>query len=188
MYTSSLGGGRVEKKLIKEIKKGNHNAFTTLYNQYSEYALRVALAVTKNSANGADAVQETFIRVYRNISKFDTSRDFKPWFYKILINECRRIMYFSTDALTIDEKIENDRQLSKEDFYGFQEYESLYEAIQNLDEINRLPIILKYLQDFSEKEISQVLDLNINTVKSRLYKGRQKLRNIINDGEGTVND
>ena len=126
--------------------------------------------------------------VYRNISKFDTSKNFKPWFYKILINECRRIMYFSTDAVTIDEKIINNKQFSKEDFYPFQEYEGLYKAIQNLDEINRVPIILKYLQDFSEKEVSEILDLNINTVKSRLYKGRQKLKNILNNGEGISND
>ncbi|HHT50781.1 MAG TPA: sigma-70 family RNA polymerase sigma factor [Eubacteriaceae bacterium] len=178
----------MEQKLIKEIKKGDHKAFTTLYNKYAEYALRVAIAVTKNNANGADAVQETFIRVYRNISKFDTSKNFKPWFYKILINECRRIMYFSTDAVTIDEKIINNKQFSKEDFYPFQEYEGLYKAIQNLDEINRVPIILKYLQDFSEKEVSEILDLNINTVKSRLYKGRQKLKNILNNGEGISND
>ena len=48
----------MEQKLIKEIKKGDHKAFTTLYNKYAEYALRVAIAVTKNNANGADAVKK----------------------------------------------------------------------------------------------------------------------------------
>lgn len=174
----------MEKKLIKRIKKGDPEAFATLYHQYAEYALRVAMAITKDVADGSDAVQETFIRVHKNIFKFDLKRPFKPWFYKILVNECRRIMHFSTDALPIDEKIGNDIQLSEEDVYQFQEYEVLYRAIQNLDEINRVPIILKYLQDFSEKEISEVLDLNINTAKSRLYKGRQKLRRMLEEGEG----
>jgi RNA polymerase sigma-70 factor (ECF subfamily) len=177
----------VEKKLIKRIKKGDNEAFAALYHQYADYALRVAIAVTKDSANGADAVQETFIRIHKNISKFDTNRPFKPWFYKILINECRRIMYFSTDALPIDEMVGNDIQLSKEDLYEFQEYEVLYKAIQNLDEINRVPIILKYLQELSEKEISEVLDLNVNTVKSRLYKGRQKLKRLMEEEGGRRN-
>lgn len=174
----------MEEKLIKGIKKGDSDAFAALYHQYADYALRVAIAVTKDRANGADAVQETFIRIHKNISKFDIKRPFKPWFYKILINECRRIMYFSTDALPMDEKLANNIQLSKEDVYKFQEYEVLYKAIQNLDEINRVPIILKYLQEFSEKEIAEVLDLNVNTVKSRLYKGRQKLKRLLEEGEG----
>lgn len=178
----------MEKKIIKRIKKGDDEAFTILYNQYANYALRVGLAITRNKANSADAVQETFIRVFRNIDKFDIEKPFKPWFYKILINECRRIMYSSKDTLPIDEKMENTNLLSKEDVYRFQEYEVLYKAIQELDEINRIPIILKYLQDFSGKEISEILDLNINTVKSRLYKGRKKLKKILDDLEGGMVD
>lgn len=82
----------MEKKIIKRIKAGDWDAFSLLYNQYADYALRVGMAVTRSRANSADAVQETFIRVYRNIDKFDIDKPFKPWFYKILINECRRIM------------------------------------------------------------------------------------------------
>lgn len=179
----------LEKKLINRIREGDQEAFATLYNQYADYALRVGLAVTKNMANSADAVQETFIRVYRNIDKFDIEKSFKPWFYRILINECRRIMYSSGDTLSMDEQIENSGQLSEEDQYKFQDYEGLYKAIQELDEINRVPIILKYLQDFSEKEISEILDLNLNTVKSRLYKGRQKLKKVLEDSEeGRINN
>ena len=174
----------MEKKIIKRIKDGDDEAFAILYNQYADYALRVGLAVTRNKANSADAVQETFIRVFRNIDKFDIKKPFKPWFYKILINECRRIMYSPTDTLPIDEKIENNSQLSKEDNYNFQEYEILYKAIDELNEINRIPIILKYLQDFSEKEISEILEINVNTLKSRLYKGRQYLKKIFEEIEG----
>lgn len=174
----------MEKKIIKRIKAGDWDAFSLLYNQYADYALRVGMAVTRSKANSADAVQETFIRVYRNIDKFDIDKPFKPWFYKILINECRRIMTPSPDILPMDEILENDTQLSQEDKYRFQEYEDLYKAIQELDETNRIPIILKYLQDFSEKEIAEILGLNINTVKSRLYKGRQKLKKALGDFDG----
>lgn len=178
------GGDTMEEIVIKRIKEGDKEAFAVLYHQYSDYALRVAMAITKNRANGADAVQETFIRVYKNIHKFNTKKPFKPWFYKILINECRRIIKSPISTLPIDEKIENNVQLSEEDFYEFEEYDKLYKMIQMLDEMNRIPIILKYLQDFSEKEISEVLDLNINTVKSRLYKGRKKLKRLLKEKEG----
>jgi RNA polymerase sigma factor (sigma-70 family) len=52
----------------------------------------VATVVTKSRANTADAVQETFIRVYDHIDRFDPAKAFKPWFYRILLNECNRLM------------------------------------------------------------------------------------------------
>ena len=64
----------------------------------------------------------------------------------------------------------------KKDDYHFEEYEELYAAIEALSDIYRIPIILKYLNDFTEKEIGEILSLNINTVKTRLYRGRQKLK------------
>ena len=56
------------------------------------------------------------------------------------------------------------------------DFSHIYEALDSLKDIYRIPIILKYLNGFSEKEIAQALDLNINTVKSRLFQGRQKLK------------
>lgn len=53
-----------------------------------------------------------------------------------------------------------------------------------MKDINRIPIVLKYLKGFSEEEIAQILDININTVKSRLFKGRQKLRKYLEILEG----
>lgn len=73
----------------------------------------------------------------------------------------------------------NDLSLSVNRIPKFEEYEDLYFAIEKLDEINRIPIILKYLKGFSEKDISHILSLNINTVKSRLYKGRLKLKKFL---------
>ncbi|WP_353963323.1 sigma-70 family RNA polymerase sigma factor [Tepidibacillus marianensis] len=59
------------------------------------------------------------------------------------------------------------------------DFGDLYEAIQSLNDNYRVPIILKYLRGFSEKEIAEILDLNQNTVKTRLYKGREKLKEIL---------
>ena len=78
----------------------------------------------------------------------------------------------------------NNAVYSEEDRYHFEEYEDLYNAIQDLQEINRVPIILKYLNDFSEKEIAEILDININTLKSRLYKGRNRLKKALLDIKG----
>lgn len=170
--------------MIYKIKNGDRKAFEELYNKYIEQALRTAMAITKNKSHAADAVQETFIRVYNNIGTFDESKPFSPWFYKILVNECNRLLSKNSRTLLISNFFESGLDSSKDDNYKFQEYENLYRAIENLKDINRIPIILKYLKGFTEEEISQILDLNINTVKSRLFKGRQKLKKYLEILEG----
>jgi RNA polymerase sigma factor (sigma-70 family) len=174
----------VNEDLICKVKSGDRKAFEELYNLYADQGLRTALAITKNKSNAADAVQETFIRVYNNIKSFDETKPFKPWFYKILINECNRLLSKNSRTVLISNFFESGLDRSKYDNYKFQEYENLYKAVENLKDINRIPIVLKYLKGFTEEEISQILDLNINTVKSRLFKGRQKLRKFLEILEG----
>jgi len=166
----------MEQEIIQRIQDGDEEAFAELYELYGEYALRVATAVTKNPMNAADAVQETFIRVYHHIQSFDLSRDFKPWFYRILLNECNRLMKRQTKTVAISDYVENNPQMARVDEHPFETYEELYKAIQKLKDINRIPIVLKYLNGFTEMEIAEILNLNVNTVKSRLFKGRQKLK------------
>lgn len=178
------GGVYVETELIIKIKAGDREAFEELYNIYADQALRVAMAVTKDKMSAADAVQEAFIRVYRNIDSFDESKPFKPWFYRILINECNRLLQKSSKTVLISDFIESGIDNSDYDNYNFQEYENLYKAVNNLKDINRIPIILKYLRGFSESDIAQILDININTVKSRLFKGREKLKKYLDLLEG----
>jgi RNA polymerase sigma factor (sigma-70 family) len=174
----------VDKALLQNVKEGNNEAFEELYNEYAGYALRVAMVVTRNKANAADAVQETFIRVYKNIYNFDISKPFEPWIYRILINECNRILGKSSNVVLVDDFVDKNLLGSMEDDYRFQEYESLYKAIENLDDSNKVPIILKYLKGFKESEIAEILDINVNTIKSRLLKGKQKLRKLIEKLDG----
>jgi len=165
----------MEKELIERIQRGDEGAFAELYQLYAEYALRVAAAVIGSSANAADAVQETFIRVYDHIGRFDPSRSFRPWFYRILINECRRFMKKQRDVIVLSEEMRDADLLTYEERYAFAQYEELYKAIGRLKEKQRIPIVLKYLQGFTDEEIADILDLNVNTVKSRLFKARGQL-------------
>jgi hypothetical protein len=95
--------GRCEKWLEKnewmiKIESGDKEAFHHFYEAYSEYAIRTASAITRNREMAKDAVQETFIRVYRQIDSYNPDFSFDPWFYRILtMNVCdylRRIRLF----------------------------------------------------------------------------------------------
>lgn len=168
-----------EIELLKDIQVGDCKAFRQLYENYIEVALRVATGITKDRNHGADAVHETFMRVYNNIHSFDLNKPFEPWFYKILINECRRILGNKGNKLELVDYLEDTIGYSHHDKYFFEEYHDLYNAVAALEEVNRIPIILKYLKGYSEKEIAEVLGVKVNTIKSRLFRGRQRLRTLL---------
>lgn len=169
----------MDNSVIQQLQTGNREAFKQMYDEYFEYAIRIAKAVIKNDSFAADAVQETFIRVYQHVHLFDLSKPFKPWFYRILINECKRMISRSSKVVPIDYNWEDRKELAKQDSYRFEQFNDLYDAIQSLQEHHRIPIILKYLHDLTEKEIAEVLELNINTVKSRLFKARNNLKEVL---------
>lgn len=170
----------MDELMLKKIIGGDKEAFRTFYNQQINKALRVAIMITKNRELAKEATQETFIRVYNNLSSYDNSRPFDPWFYRILTNECNRI-------LKKESKVNHLRDYSETEIKDIsierESYPELNEAIQSLNDLYRVPIILKYLNGFSEKDISTALDTNQNTIKSRLLKGRELLRNHLLDLE-----
>lgn len=163
----------------------DRESFQELYKKYANFAIRTAIAITRNPELAKDAVQETFIRVYRNFSSYDTQLPFEPWLYRILLNECNRLLKKEAKMTTYHHPgLENDERLSAASSDAGTE---LIEIIQNMEDLHRIPLILKYINGFSEKEIADILELNQNTVKSRLFKGRQKLRRLLELTEQEAN-
>lgn len=170
----------------KQIQAGDKDAFRHLYEAYSEYAIRTASAITRNPEMAKDAVQETFIRVYRQIDSYNPNFPFDPWFYRILTNECMRLLKKNSFYSKFEHPdLENEPSIAEESFDSLSD---LYTVIQSLDDAHRIPLILKYLKGFTEKEIAEILELNHNTVKSRLFKGRQRLKDQLFPTERRLNN
>ncbi|GGA35084.1 RNA polymerase sigma factor [Psychrobacillus lasiicapitis] len=164
----------MHEDILEEIKKGNRDAFRHLYDEYAGYAIRTAKAITRNDELAKDAVQEAFIRVYRNISSYDSTLSFGAWFYRILVNECNRLLSKEKKVVPTDTSLmEGNPKLTEHSEEGVSD---LYGIIQHLADLYRIPLLLKYIKGFSEKEIADILNLNQNTVKSRLFNGRNLLR------------
>ncbi|MFJ7825745.1 RNA polymerase sigma factor [Psychrobacillus sp. NPDC096623] len=160
--------------ILGEIRNGSRDAFKQFYDTYENYAIRTAKAITRNDEHAKDAVQETFIRVFRNISSYNSTLSFDAWFYRILVNECYRILTKEKKSTPLDTStIENNTQLTE---HSKENLSDLYSMLQNMADLYRIPILLKYIKGFSEKEIANILDLNQNTVKSRLFNGRNLLK------------
>lgn len=163
-----------EHHWVEQIRSGDQLAFRQFYEAYANGAIRTASAITRNRELAKDAVQETFIRVFRQIGSYDSALPFDPWFYRILTNECLRLMNKETTFIkAAPSDLENNATLAEE---SFDQLSDLYGIIQSLDDLHRIPLILKYVKGFSEKEIADILRLNQNTLKSRLFKARKQLK------------
>lgn len=175
--------------LIGQMQRGNDDAFEALYRLYARYALRTAYLITYEEHLAADVVQEAFLKVYRKIDRFDVDRPFNPWFYTILVNESKRYLKRkSNEPMVMDSEQLLDYIHHQQSIDVEIEYEALQKAFRALSHFQRTVIVLKYVHDFLEKEMAEILQVNINTVKSRLYKGREKLRTILggNGHEGSI--
>ncbi|HEY4600739.1 MAG TPA: RNA polymerase sigma factor [Cerasibacillus sp.] len=169
-----------EKKLLRKLKKGNRKSFRQLYHLYADYALRTAYLLTRSHSDAADVVQETFVKVYRYIDSYQIEKPFKPWFYRILINECKRCLANRNDLqLEIDEHID---RLADDRSYEQHAVSDLDIALNMLNEHERTLLILKYINGFTEKELAELFTINQNTLKSRLYKARQRLKEVLSGG------
>ncbi|TSB46132.1 RNA polymerase sigma factor [Alkalicoccobacillus porphyridii] len=169
-----------QHEIVRRALAGDREAFELLYELKAEQALRTAIAITRNREIAKDAVQETFIRVYQARDQYNQEHPFDPWFYRILINECNRVLKKENKII---ERLKKIISLDTTEEMTQHDYSDLYESLQQLPEKNRIPLILKYLRGFTEIEIAEIMQVNQNTIKSRLYKGRQKLKEIIEKGD-----
>ncbi len=141
-----------------------------------------------NRYEAEDIAQETFIRVYVNIHSFDENRKFPTWLYRIATNltidrmRKRKPDYYldaeikGADGLTLYSQLAAGNRLPEEEVQGMELQEVIHRAIAGLPPKYRSIIILKYLEEFSLQEISEITDVPLGTVKTRIHRGREALR------------
>ena len=131
----------------------------------------VALSILKNKEDAEDAVQQTLLKAYERLDTLRFSEKFRPWILKILTNECYTVIR-DRKQIVLTEDIEDvpDKEIKTE------EKLTLWETVSHLKLEQRTVILLFYYQDLSIKEISKVLGISENTVKKRLSRARDTLR------------
>lgn len=178
-----------ERLLLRRSRKGDKESFEKIVKTYMKRAYSIALGFVGNHEDALDLSQEAFIRAYRNINKYDTERNFFPWFYQILKNLCfnyakkRKERSFSSVARgesnhiynTVDENCDPSLIMERDELK-----DSLWKAINQLDDKHREIIVLRHFQELSYNEIAGVLACNKGTVMSRLYYARRELKDTLN--------
>lgn len=157
--------------LIKRAKKGDKNAFVDLMktNELSMY--KVAKSILKNDEDVGDAMQETILAALENIVSLKNNNYFKTWITRILINKCNDILRKNNKSICIEEYLNFSYT---EDFV---QSIALQEGINSLSDEQQLVLHLYYTMGFNSREISELLNENESTIKVRLSRSRNKLKN-----------
>ena len=136
---------------------------------------RFAKSILKNDMQVEDAISEAILKAYKNKSKLKDIEKFKPWMMKIVSNECYNLLRKSNRLELLDDI--NGLNLVHTD----KKYTSLRDLVDDLSEEFSSVIVLFYYEDMSIKDISNVLEISEGTVKSRLYRAKEKLRVLLKE-------
>jgi RNA polymerase sigma-70 factor (ECF subfamily) len=181
-----------ETLLLKEAKKGDIKAFEKLSGQYYKKIYNIALRMTGNREDASDLAQEVLIKVYKSLKSFREESSFSTWLYRITKNLCIDELKKQNrkKAISLDEDIELKensvkRQVESDEPGPYEQYEKseirriMTDAIGKLTEEHRMVIILRDIQGFSYNEISKIVKCPEGTVKSRINRARQALRELL---------
>lgn len=155
--------------------------YEALVDSYYQDVYRYAYWLARNQAVAEDLVQETFLRAWRSFDSLQSDGAAKAWLFTILRRENAR-MYerYRPDLVDIDDiSIAEDDQNEPDQR---QKLSELHHAIMKLEKEYRDPLMLQVVGGFSGKEIADILDLNNNTVMTRLFRARSKLRDMLDPG------
>lgn len=147
--------------------------FTEIYKMYHNDIYRLAYGYTLNLDDAEDIMQQTFVKLYKNIKKFNTAdENVKKWLFKVAINESKDFLksFWRKNKTIVDnlDNIINDKSNLKN-----------YDLTNSLNKINkkyRIPFYLHYYEGYSAKEIAKIMNLSESAVKSRLLRVKEKIR------------
>ena len=182
--------------LIKQAIKGNAQAFETLVFKYDRQVLSIALKYVRNEDDAKDIYQEAFIRVYKNLKKFQFLSEFSTWLFRIVTNVCltHKIKSNKRTFVGISEEYDEETELNN---YGevlvdeeatperFTESSEIGDQINNkLEELppkQKMVFVLKHYEGYKLKEIALMMDCQIGTVKKYLFEAVHKMRDSLKE-------
>lgn len=179
----------IEKLLIKRSKSGDVEAFEQLIFDYQKKAYNIALRIMGNQEDAKDMCQEAFIRIFKSIEGFKEQSSFSTWMYRIVTNVCLDEIRKKKkhEAISMDSTFEtqdgemrfevaSDVDSPEEAYIRSEKKQTILRAINELNEEYKTAIVLRDIQGFSYEDIANILCCSVGTVKSRINRGRNILK------------
>jgi len=184
---ASKAAGADDRELVRRAQGEDKEAFEELIRRHQHRVFAVASGILRRREDVEDIAQQVFVKSYFSLKRFDQRAAFSTWLYKITVNECwdllrkkkvRPLVYESDlseeqarQVMTSAEKVNPGPDISEK----IEARENVERLLEGLDERDRLMLILKEVEGYSIEEIAEVLNLNGNTVKVRLFRARRKV-------------
>jgi RNA polymerase sigma-70 factor (ECF subfamily) len=172
--------------LIRRCQEGDDLAIGALVRRYQNYVFRLCYLVMRSEQDAEDMTQETFIRAFRALPRFEIREgtSFEAWLYRIAVNRCRSRMRRKwyqvlpwpspSPQLTASLEAQPEQVVIRQ-----QRRSEMLEAINSLGEKHRLVVILRYYAGLSNEEIARTLNIPSGTVRSRLHTARERLKTLL---------
>lgn len=187
--------------LVKLARNGDRDAFSTLMERYQRKIFGLCYGMVRNHDDAMDLVQETFVKVYKNLERFEGQSSFYTWAYRIASNVCidflrkqkrRRTVDYDDgiarnqdDAIDGEELLPSRLGLNPARVHARKELlERIHDAMETLSPIHRQIILLREVEGLSYQEIADTTEVSIGTVMSRLHHARKNLQKALADYVG----
>lgn len=179
----------VERELIRKCRAGDARFYEPLVRAYEPQGLRVALGMMGNMEDAHDALQESFVKAFQSLHRFDVGRPFGPWFFQILRNQCRdllrsraaRFRVEIVDDGLLDFRADDGAGSSRRQRERAEARRLLWRALERLGDEQREVLVLKELEGLRYQEIASILEVPEGTVASRLFHARKALREALDE-------
>ena len=179
--------GAEDRELVRRAQADDKEAFEELVHRHQNRVFAVAGGILRRREDAEDVAQQVFVKAYFSLKKFDQRAAFSTWLYKITVNECwdllrkRKVRPLLYESDLSEEQARqfgatNERQSDEPDARAKIEARQRVERLMaGLDERDRTMLILKEVEGFAVEEIAEILGLNANTVKVRLFRARRRI-------------
>jgi RNA polymerase sigma-70 factor (ECF subfamily) len=173
-----------EARIVLSAQRGDVDAYASLVRTYQDVAFRTAYLVTHDAADAEEAVQDAFVKAWKALARFDRARPFRPWLLRIVVNEARNRRRSAGRHSAIAQRAITEASGGavpppEVPAAGAVLSARLLDAVNGLPEEQRLVIAARYFLDLSESETAEVLRVRRGTVKSRLSRALDRLRDEI---------
>ncbi len=178
----------LESQLARLAAKGDERAFAEIVGLYQDKLFHMSYRMLYSKQEAEDVVQDTFLRVYRNLDRFDPALKFSTWIYRIATNLCidrlrRRKPSYSLDAESSDHEgldgysmMPSDHKTPESEMIITDTQRIIREAMESLPPKYKTIMMLRYMQDLSLQEIGDIINMPVTTIKTRVHRGRDLLR------------
>ncbi len=178
--------------LIKQAQGGDTSAFEKLIQRHEKIVFNIAYKMLSNAEDVKDISQDVFVKVYKNLPKFDGKSAFSTWIYRITVNTCideirkrkGKETYsmdeeFEGDENSMSRQYEDEGPTPEEALIADEKKKMIMDGISRLSQEHKTVIVLRDIEGFSYTEITEITGMTLGTVKSRLARARLQLKNIL---------